>query len=137
MSNTMSTEKGLRSDEKVENISQHAERDEMKNTQAFKGDNSDGKINWTIRNAIAAVTLGGLYTGKYPTSPHHGDDCLTTTGSQVMLYFVGGSLSYIVEDLGATTNGSWLPVANTLAITAVAPFVGKFLVKDLLCDMIY
>jgi hypothetical protein len=41
-----------------------------------------------------------------------------------MLYFVGGSLSYIQEDLGATTNGSWLPVSNTLAITAVAPFVG-------------
>lgn len=51
---------------------------------------------------------------------------ISILGSQVMLYFVGGSLSYIVEDLGATTNGSWLPVANTLAITAVAPFVGKF-----------
>jgi hypothetical protein len=41
-----------------------------------------------------------------------------------MLYFVGGSLSYIQEDLWATINGSWSPVANTLAITAVAPFVG-------------
>lgn len=57
---------------------------------------------------------------------------LIFTGSQVMLYFVGGSLSYIVEDLGATTNGSWLPVANTLAITAVAPFVGKLYPKKII-----
>lgn len=41
-----------------------------------------------------------------------------------MLYFVGGSLGYIAADLGATNNSSWLPVSNTLAITAVAPFVG-------------
>lgn len=34
-----------------------------------------------------------------------------------MLYFVGGALSYIEADLGATVNGSWLPVSNTLAIT--------------------
>jgi len=33
-------------------------------------------------------------------------------------------------DLGATNVGSWLPVSNTLAITAVAPFVGYL--QDLL-----
>ncbi|KAK6393115.1 hypothetical protein LTR65_002806 [Meristemomyces frigidus] len=73
----------------------------------FKGDDSDGAIAWNMRSIIAAISLGGLYTG-----------------SQVMLYFVGGCLSYMTADLGATTNSSWLPVSNTLAITAVAPFVG-------------
>src|ERR1700742_4817483 len=51
-------------------------------------------------------------------------------GSQIMLYFVGGCLSFIEADLGATKVGSWLPVSNTLAITAVAPFVGYL--QDLL-----
>lgn len=41
-----------------------------------------------------------------------------------MLYFVGGSLTYIEKDLGMTKDGPWLPVSNTLAIAAVAPFVG-------------
>jgi MFS family permease len=47
-----------------------------------------------------------------------------------MLYFVGGCLSFIEADLGAQKVGSWLPVSNTLAITAVAPFVGYL--QDLL-----
>lgn len=47
-----------------------------------------------------------------------------------MLYFVGGCLSYIQAELGAEKNGSWLPVSNTLAITAVAPFTGYL--QDLL-----
>lgn len=54
----------------------------------------------------------------------------TRKGSQVNLYFVGGALSYIEADLGATANGVWLPVSNTLAITAVSPFVGYL--QDLL-----
>lgn len=41
-----------------------------------------------------------------------------------MLYFAGGSLSFIVKDLGTTVGTGWLPTANTLAIAAVAPFVG-------------
>lgn len=47
-----------------------------------------------------------------------------------MLYFVGGCLGYIQAEFGATANSSWLPVSNTLAITAVAPFVGYL--QDLL-----
>lgn len=46
------------------------------------------------------------------------------TGSQILLYFAGGSLSFIVKDLGTTVGTGWLPTANTLAIAAVAPFVG-------------
>ena len=41
------------------------------------------------------------------------------TGSQIILYFVGGSLQFIVPDLHAEANAVWLPVSNTLAIAAV------------------
>ena len=81
--------------------------DHIGNDRAFKGDNSDGKVNWTLRTALAALTLGMLYTG-----------------SQIVLYMIGGSLSYVEASLNAGGRGGWLPVANTLAITAVAPFTG-------------
>lgn len=45
-------------------------------------------------------------------------------GSQIILYFVGGSLQFIVPDLKAADTAVWLPVANTLAIAAVAPYTG-------------
>lgn len=83
------------------------EEDHIGNDRAFKGDDSDGRINWSIKTALAALTLGMLYVG-----------------SQIVLYMVGGSLSYVEAGLGATDKGGWLTVANTLAITAVAPFTG-------------
>ncbi|KAJ9646693.1 hypothetical protein H2204_000385 [Knufia peltigerae] len=83
------------------------DEDHIGNDRAFKGDDSDGKVNWTIRTAIAALTLGMLYTG-----------------SQIVLYMIGGSLSYVEASLGAQGKGGWLTVSNTLAITAVAPFTG-------------
>ncbi|KIW77617.1 hypothetical protein Z517_10063 [Fonsecaea pedrosoi CBS 271.37] len=83
------------------------------NEYAYKGDDSDGNVTWTLRHSVAAISLGMLYAG-----------------SQVMLYFVGGCLSFIEADLGAEKVGSWLPVSNTLAITAVSPFVGYL--QDLL-----
>ena len=45
-------------------------------------------------------------------------------GSQILLYFTGGTLSYIAADLGNAGAIGWLPVANTLAIASVCPFVG-------------
>lgn len=45
-------------------------------------------------------------------------------GAQIPLYFVGGSLTYIVKDIGSAEKSSWLPIANTLTIAVVAPFVG-------------
>jgi MFS family permease len=45
-------------------------------------------------------------------------------GSQIPLYFVGGTLSFIAVDIGGADVIGWLPVANTLAIASVAPFVG-------------
>lgn len=36
---------------------------DMKNTQAIKGDDSDGKIHWSLRGKISAICLAALYTG--------------------------------------------------------------------------
>ncbi len=46
------------------------------------------------------------------------------TGSQIILYFVGGSLTFITGSLKAPSTAVWLPVANTLAIAAIAPYTG-------------
>ena len=68
--------------------------------------------------------------GYTPVSRHHhhiylASVCLTrTVGSQVILYFTGGSLSFISEDLGITRGSAWLPTANILAIAATCPFAG-------------
>ncbi|CAO2655668.1 Nn.00g044710.m01.CDS01 [Neocucurbitaria sp. VM-36] len=80
---------------------------DMKNSQAVKGDDSDGKVKWTLRGKFSAVFLAALYTG-----------------SQVILYFTGGSLGFIAEDLGITRGIAWLPTANILAIAAVCPYAG-------------
>jgi hypothetical protein len=37
---------------------------DIHNKQAFKGDDSDGKIHWNIRTWFAAAFLAMLYTGK-------------------------------------------------------------------------
>lgn len=42
----------------------------------------------------------------------------------MILYFTGGSLSFIEEDLGITQGISWLPTANILAIAATCPYAG-------------
>ena len=45
-------------------------------------------------------------------------------GSQVILYFTGGSLGFIEEDLGLSRGSAWLPTANILAIAAACPYAG-------------
>lgn len=45
-------------------------------------------------------------------------------GSQIILYFAGGMLSYMVADLGNASGAVWLPVCNTLVLAAVSPFAG-------------
>jgi MFS family permease len=45
-------------------------------------------------------------------------------GSQVILYFTGGSLSFIEEDLKLARGSAWLPTANILAIAAACPYAG-------------
>ncbi|KAF2025918.1 MFS general substrate transporter [Setomelanomma holmii] len=80
---------------------------DMNNTSAVKGDDSDGKVEWSTRSIFAAIFLAALYTG-----------------SQVILYFTGGSLGFIAEDLGLEHGSAWLPTANILAIAATCPYAG-------------
>jgi MFS family permease len=80
---------------------------DLDNRHAYKGDDSDGKVEWTPRGISASIFLGMLYTG-----------------SQLPLYFVGASLTFIADDLRAPGAVGWMPVANTLAIAAVVPFCG-------------
>ncbi|KAH9859627.1 hypothetical protein IAQ61_011408 [Plenodomus lingam] len=80
---------------------------DMKNTHAVKGDDSDGKIIWSVRSIFAAIFLAALYTG-----------------SQIILYFTGGSLAFIAADNNITTGIAWLPTANILAIAAACPYAG-------------
>ncbi|KAF2468594.1 putative major facilitator superfamily transporter [Lindgomyces ingoldianus] len=80
---------------------------DVHNRSAFKGDNSDGKVTWGLRGIFAAIFLAALYTG-----------------SQVILYFTGGSLGFIEEDLKLSRGSAWLPTANILAIAAVCPYAG-------------
>lgn len=65
------------------------------------------KTVWTLRTFVATVALSGLYVG-----------------SQIPLYFAGGSLSFISRDIGGTEASAWLAVAYALALSAVAPFCG-------------
>lgn len=46
-----------------------------------------------------------------------------TAGAQEILYFTGGALTYIGFSIN-TTLPNWLLTANTLAVTAICPFVG-------------
>jgi hypothetical protein len=36
---------------------------DMKNTSAIKGDDSDGKVIWSLRSIFSAIFLAALYTG--------------------------------------------------------------------------
>ena len=69
---------------------------DVHNRSALKGDDSDGKVEFGVRGALAAMFLAGLYTGKPILPPL---DMVTISnvsqGSQVILYFTGGSLSFV------------------------------------------
>lgn len=83
------------------------------NEGAFKGDESDGKVEWTLMKICALGALAMLYTGQ-----------------QIPLYFVVAVLSIVAADLGAPLSIAWLPTVNALTIAAVTPFVGHL--QDLL-----
>jgi hypothetical protein len=40
---------------------------DIENRHAFKGDDSDGKIDWTVRKILASCFLAMLYTGTSPS----------------------------------------------------------------------
>ena len=49
--------------------SQHDQTDQgvdMNNAHALKGDDSDGKVEWSVRSIFAAIFLAALYTGTTP-----------------------------------------------------------------------
>ncbi len=71
------------------------------------------KTVWTFKTLVATMALSGLYVG-----------------SQIPLYFCGGSLSFIAKDIGGTETSAWLSVSYALALSAVAPFCGYL--QDLL-----
>lgn len=37
---------------------------DLENRGAVKGDNSDGRVNWTFKQICATIALSGLYVGK-------------------------------------------------------------------------
>jgi hypothetical protein len=86
---------------------------DLTNAKAFKGDDSDGKVTWTVKTVLAFISLSYL-----------------NAGSQLILYAVGGCLSYIAAELDAGEFIVWLPVSNILTVAAVAPFTGYL--EDLL-----
>lgn len=45
-------------------------------------------------------------------------------GSQLPLFFVGGTLAFIAADIGGTIIEAWLPISYSLVLAAVAPFCG-------------
>jgi MFS family permease len=67
---------------------------------------SEQNIPWTFKRMIAVGAL-----------------CIVYVGSQIILYFVSGGLTYISNDL-KTQLGNWMLTANTLAVAAICPFVG-------------
>lgn len=40
---------------------------DLENKQAYKGDNSDGKVDWNVRKIASAFSLACLYTGMIQT----------------------------------------------------------------------
>ncbi|KAK1043777.1 hypothetical protein LTR74_018395 [Friedmanniomyces endolithicus] len=80
---------------------------DLANAGALKGDDSDGRVSWTTKQVLATISLSGLYVG-----------------SQLPLFFVGGTLSFIAAEIGGTIIEAWLPISYSLVLAAVAPFCG-------------
>ncbi|MCJ1473255.1 hypothetical protein MMC13_001906 [Lambiella insularis] len=80
---------------------------DLENKNPVRGDSSDGRGDWTLGRFLAILSLAAIYVG-----------------AQTPLYFVGGSLAYIVPVIGDPSFRTWLPVANTLAIACIAPLCG-------------
>ncbi|KAF2806812.1 putative major facilitator superfamily transporter [Mytilinidion resinicola] len=75
--------------------------------ESFQAHDVKRPRGWKFRTSIAGFSL-----------------CLLYVGSQISLYFIGATISFIVEDIGGADKISWLPVANTLAVASTAPFSG-------------
>ncbi|OQN95523.1 hypothetical protein B0A48_18506 [Cryoendolithus antarcticus] len=80
---------------------------DLGNTGAFKGDDSDGRVNWTTKQVLATISLSALYVG-----------------SQIPLFLFDAILSFIAADIGGSIIEAWLPISYSLVLAAVAPFCG-------------
>ena len=102
---------------------------DLENSRAIKGDDSDGRVNWTLKQVLATTFLAGLYVGKPVSklSPSYwirAKDLFLSAGSQLPLFFVGGTLSFIAADIGGAVVEAWMPISYSLVLAAVAPFCG-------------
>jgi MFS family permease len=88
----------------------------------IKGDDSDGKLNWTAKSFMAYILLCCVFTGSSHLIP--ATRSLNIEKSQMPLYFSAGGLSYIVADIGGVSTSSWLPVSYTLAAAISIPLCG-------------
>lgn len=80
--------------------------DDYEKKGQLQTDQGEAPTKWTFRRCVAVASL-----------------CLVYVGAQEILYFTGGALTYIAADIN-TTIPNWLLTANTLAVTAICPFVG-------------
>jgi len=51
-------------------------------------------------------------------------DGILIAGSQLPLFFVGGTLAFIPADIGEATVEAWMPIVYSLVLALVAPFCG-------------
>ncbi|OAG45348.1 hypothetical protein AYO21_00696 [Fonsecaea monophora] len=106
-----------RAEKGVEETSTQTDRDftklesahiEIETREDGHGDGSDtSHVQWTTRQILATLSLAFLYCG-----------------SQLPLYFVSASLSFIVKQVGGADIDSWLPQSYALAFASLAPFSG-------------
>ena len=43
---------------------------DLENRGAIKGDDSDGRVNWTAKQILATTSLSGLYVGRLDQTEH-------------------------------------------------------------------
>ena len=129
--NLNGTEERMKKDVELEGR-QHLEREDSVE--------SSSQIPWTFMRCVAIAACAGrmlvcstislLATCLHPVNlcacacPVTDGRCYQS-GSQLVLYFVGGALTYIAQDLKLSLP-QWVPNANLLGIAATLTFVGYF-----------
>lgn len=68
---THDTENSFTDEKKELSQQQTLSRIDVENKAAFKGDDSDGLVEWNLRNIIASIFLCMLYTGTNNTTSTH------------------------------------------------------------------
>jgi hypothetical protein len=99
-----------------------------KNVHAIKGDDSDGKVPMTPKRYIAMLILFMSYVGMGSSYPVTFLGLISSdswhSGAQLPLFFMGGSLTFIVEAVDNTAARGWTTTAYGVSLAAVTPFAG-------------